>query len=176
MTNPGPAGGATKAPSPGEQSSMPAGGRRPGPRPVQVGAESALGGRLGTVVASAPSAVSTPPRHSQRPRHPSRQCPVAPESVGAPPTSSVPHRARVSGRAICRSQYPGSTAAGGAACAVVSSWGVSVGLPEPVRTFVRSVRDSAGSSFKLGHRRVRKGRRNETDLDGARTDAGAKGC
>ena len=79
---------------------MQAGGRRPGPRQVQVGAESALGGRLGTAVASAHSAVSTPPRQSQRPRHPSRQYPVAPESVSAPLASSVPHCASVSGRTV----------------------------------------------------------------------------
>ena len=42
---------------------------RPGPRPLQAEAESALGGRLAAAVASVASAVSTPPRHSQRPRN-----------------------------------------------------------------------------------------------------------
>ena len=48
--------------------------------------------------------VSSPSRQGQWPgsdeRHPRRQYPVAPGSVAAPSASSVPHRARVSERAI----------------------------------------------------------------------------
>ena len=61
-------------------------------------------------VASVADAVSTPPRHSQRPRRPDRQYPAAPGLVSAPTVPSVPHRARVSERAI-RVSTPGGPAA-----------------------------------------------------------------
>ena len=62
-------------------------------------------GRSGRVCARAPSV--PPLRPGQRPRHSRCQYHIAPGSVGAPSASSVPHRARVSGRAICVvTEYP----------------------------------------------------------------------
>ena len=70
----------------------------------------AQGGRLAAAVATVANAESTPPRHSQRPRRQDRQNPAALELVSAPTAPSVPHRARVSERAI-RVSTPGGPAA-----------------------------------------------------------------
>ena len=86
------------------------GSLRLGPRPVQMKTMDAQGGRLAAAVASVANAVSTPPRHSQRPRRQDRQYPAAPGLVSALTAPSVPHRAKVSERAI-RVSIPGGPAA-----------------------------------------------------------------
>ena len=81
-----------------------------GPRPVQMKTMHAQGGQMAAAVASVANVVSTPPRHSQRPHRQDRQYPAAPGLVSAPTAPSVPHRARVSERAI-RVSTPGGPAA-----------------------------------------------------------------
>ena len=101
-SRPGPAREITKTPQAG-RASFPRcrpGALRLGPRPIQMETKDALRGQLAAAVALVANAVSTPPRHSQRPRRPDRQYPAAPGLVGAPTAPSVPHRTRVSQRAL----------------------------------------------------------------------------